>query len=436
MLSSFPAWLDGGVGLSCSLSIHVKQIATEVAVKTMTRTHRENTARQPGLKLSRRSALPPFMAMDVMRLAAELDAAGEDIVHLEVGQPSSSAPAPVIAALTDSMQEQRTHGYAVAMGIPALRQRIADHYADWYGQRLDAGQVAVTVGSSTGFALAFMAAFDAGDKIAIPAPGYPAYRNLMIGMGLEPVPVAAGPEQNWLPDLEALEASGDIPDGLIIASPHNPTGVVMSEEVLAHICSWCDRHGVRLISDEIYHGLSYTGRCETVLNYTDNAIVISSLSKYFSMTGWRIGWMILPDQLITATERLAQNLYISAPTPNQIAAVKAFDCQDELDGHVRRYRENREILLSGLPEIFLGKAAPCDGAFYIYADISQLSENSIEFARDLLNKTGVATTPGADFDPVDGLRYLRLSFAGATPAMHEAVRRISQFVAELRSDAA
>lgn len=399
-------------------------------------TRSQNDQPVPALKLSNRSQLPPFMAMDVMRLAAEMEAAGKDIVHLEIGQPSSSAPAPVIAALDKALADQRSHGYALSMGMPALRQRIADHYAAWYGTRLSADRVAVTVGSSTGFALAFMAAFDAGDKIAIPVPGYPAYRNLMIAMGLQPVPVAAGPDQGWLPDLDALEASGDIPAGLIIASPHNPTGVVMQPAELARICSWCRRHGVRLISDEIYHGLSYTGRCDTVLNHTDDAIVISSLSKYFSMTGWRIGWMVLPDQLISATERLAQNLYISAPTPNQIAAVHAFDCEAELDSHVRRYQENRQILMEGLPDIFLGNAAPCDGAFYLYADISALSGNSIDFARDLLNKTGVATTPGADFDPVDGLSYLRLSFAGSTPSIAEAVKRITGYVETCRSNAA
>ena len=390
----------------------------------------------PTLKISERSKMPPFMAMDVMRLAAELDADGGDIVHLEVGQPSSPAPQPVINALSASMVKQKTHGYSVALGIPELRKRIAKHYEEWYGLNIDSKRVAVTVGSSMAFAISFLAAFDVGDRIAIPNPGYPAYRNLMIGMGLEPVILPAGPKEGWLPRLQDMEKWEKLPDGLMIASPHNPTGVVISNEELKNICEWCDGNNVRLISDEIYHGLSYTDRCETALKYNDNAIVINSLSKYFSMTGWRIGWMILPEQLVNAAEKLAQNLYISAPTPNQIAAVKAFDCSEELDLHVQRYRENRQVLLSGLPSEFLGKAAPCDGAFYIYADISALSVDSISFAKKLLDESGVATTPGVDFDPINGHRYLRLSFAGSKNSMHEAVKRINTFVDAYKRDAA
>ena len=390
----------------------------------------------PTLKISDRSKMPPFMAMDVMRLAAELDAAGGDIVHLEVGQPSSSAPQLVIKALCDSMTKQKTHGYAVALGIPELRQRIAKHYQDWYNIDLDSNRVAVTVGSSMAFAISFLAAFDVGDRIAIPNPGYPAYRNLMLGMGLEPVILPAGPSEGWLPRLQDMEKWEKLPDGLMIASPHNPTGVVIPDDELKNICQWCKKNGVRLISDEIYHGLSYTDRCETALKYNDDVIVINSLSKYFSMTGWRVGWMILPEKLVNSAEKLAQNLYISAPTPNQIAAVKAFDCMEELDEHVNRYKENRQVLLSGLPAEFLGKAAPCDGAFYIYADISLLSDDSISFAKELLDETGVATTPGVDFDPVRGHRYLRLSFAGSTKSMHEAVNRINSFVKDYKRDAA
>ena len=390
----------------------------------------------PTLKISDRSKMPPFMAMDVMRLAAELDAAGGDIVHLEVGQPSSSAPQLVIKALCDSMTKQKTHGYAVALGIPELRQRIAKHYQDWYNIDLDSDRVAVTVGSSMAFAISFLAAFDVGDRIAIPNPGYPAYRNLMLGMGLEPVILPAGPSEGWLPRLQDMEKWEKLPDGLMIASPHNPTGVVIPDDELKNICQWYKKNGVRLISDEIYHGLSYTDRCETALKYNDDVIVINSLSKYFSMTGWRVGWMILPEKLVNSAEKLAQNLYISAPTPNQIAAVKAFDCMEELDEHVNRYKENRQVLLSGLPAEFLGKAAPCDGAFYIYADISLLSDDSISFAKELLDETGVATTPGVDFDPVRGHRYLRLSFAGSTQSMHEAVNRINSFVKDYKRDAA
>ena len=390
----------------------------------------------PTLKVSNRSKMPPFMAMDVMRLAAELEADGSDIVHLEVGQPCSPAPQKVIHALASSMGQLKTHGYSVALGIPELRLRIADHYQQWYGEKIGPERVAVTVGSSMAFAISFLATFDIGDKIAIPNPGYPAYRNLMLGMGLEPVTLNAGPSEGWVPRLKDMEKWDNLPDGLMIASPHNPTGVIISDNELKDICEWCDKNGVRLISDEIYHGLSYKGRCETALKYSDNVIVINSLSKYFSMTGWRIGWMILPEQLLNTAEKLAQNLYISAPTPNQIAAIAAFDCSEELDQNVRRYKENRNILLSGLSAEFLGNAAPCDGAFYIYADISALSVDSINFAKKLLDETGVATTPGVDFDPINGHRYLRLSFAGATQTMNEAVKRINEFVLTYKRDAA
>ena len=385
----------------------------------------------PTLKVSNRSKMPPFMAMDVMRLAAELEADGSDIVHLEVGQPCSPAPQKVIDALAASMGQLKTHGYSVALGIPELRLRIADHYEQWYGEKIGPERVAVTVGSSMAFAISFLASFDIGDKIAIPNPGYPAYRNLMLGMGLEPVTLNAGPSEGWVPRLKDMEKWDNLPDGLMIASPHNPTGVIISDNELKDICEWCDKNGVRLISDEIYHGLSYKSRCETALKYSDNVIVINSLSKYFSMTGWRIGWMILPEQLLNTAEKLAQNLYISAPTPNQIAAIAAFDCSEELDQNIRRYKENRNILLSGLPAEFLGNAAPCDGAFYIYADISALSVDSVNFAKKLLDETGVATTPGVDFDPINGHRYLRLSFAGATQTMNEAVKRINEFVLNL-----
>ena len=381
------------------------------------------------LKVSTRSQLPPFLALDILRTASELQATGQDIVHLEIGQPSTAAPQQVSDALVASLSATATHGYTLAFGVPALRQRIARHYNEWYGATLDTDRIAVTVGSSTAFAIAFMAAFDEGDRIAVPTPGYPAYRNLMMGLGLTPVPVRAGAEQNWKLNLAEMDSWDELPDGLMIASPSNPTGVVMDESELAEICRWCDARGVRLISDEIYHGLTFGVRCDSALNYTKNAIIVNSLSKYFSMTGWRIGWMVLPEDLISPSEKIAQNLFISAPTPNQIAAVSAFDCEAELDGHVSRYAMNRDVLLSGLKPEFIGNSAPCRGAFYLYADISTLSENSAEFARQLLVSEGVATTPGLDFDPDHGHRYLRLSFAGSEQDMHEAVVRVNRFIA-------
>ena len=381
------------------------------------------------LKVSARSQLPPFLALDILRTASELQATGQDIVHLEIGQPSTAAPQQVNDALVASLSATATHGYTLAFGVPALRQRIARHYNEWFGATPDTDRIAVTVGSSTAFAIAFMAAFDEGDRIAVPTPGYPAYRNLMMGLGLAPVTVRAGAEQNWKLNLAEMDGWDELPDGLMIASPSNPTGVVMDESELAEICRWCDARGVRLISDEIYHGLTFGVRCDSALNYTKNAIIVNSLSKYFSMTGWRSGWMVLPEDLISPSEKIAQNLFISAPTPNQIAAVSAFDCEAELDGHVSRYAVNRDILLSGLKPEFIGNSAPCRGAFYLYADISALSENSAEFARQLLVSEGVATTPGLDFDPDHGHRYLRLSFAGSEQDMHEAVVRINRFIA-------
>ena len=388
------------------------------------------------LKIAQRSHLPPFMAMEVMAKAAAMEQAGQDILHLEIGQPSSSAPKSVMAGMSSIMAEQRNHGYAVALGLPELRERITRHYQDWYGVEIPIDRVAVTVGSSTAFALSFMSAFDEGDQIALPNPGYPAYRNLMLGMGVEPVMLPAGVDDGWMPNLKQMERWDRLPEGLIIASPHNPTGVIIAADELREITAFCRANGVRLISDEIYHGLSYQTRAETALKFTDDAIVVNSLSKYFSMTGWRIGWMIMPDELAAPVERLAQNLYISAPTPNQRAAIAAFDCAEELDLHCERYAHNREILLNTLPSAFIGNAAPCGGAFYLYCDISALSDDSIAFAADLLEATGVATTPGVDFDQENGHRYLRLSFAGATEVIEEAASRISDFVAKRLSNAA
>ena len=395
--------------------------------------NKEINSTKKGLKIAKRSALPPFLALEVMRKATELTQAGEDIVHLEVGQPSSSAPDAVNHAMMEALKKTPTHGYSVAFGVLPLRERLARHYAEWYDVRPHTDNIAVTVGSSTAFALAFLSAFDAGDKIALPTPGYPAYRNLMQGLGLQAVPLAAGPEQGWRPMLAEMENWEELPDGLMIASPSNPTGTVLEDSELAEICRWCDQHGVRLISDEIYHGLVYGKRADTALNYTKNAIIVNSMSKYFSMTGWRIGWMVLPDQLIEASQKLIQNLFISAPTAIQRACVSAFECYDEFEAHKIRYQQNRDLLLSGLPRQMTDSAAPSDGAFYLYADISSLTDDSISFAKALLQDESVATTPGVDFDPIDGHKYLRLSFAGSPDHIEEAVRRINRFIGQQKS---
>ncbi|MDA8649846.1 aminotransferase class I/II-fold pyridoxal phosphate-dependent enzyme [Alphaproteobacteria bacterium] len=381
------------------------------------------------LKVSQASEIPAFLAMQVMKRAKEMQAAGSDLVHLEVGQPSTPPPAAVSNALHASLKHVASHGYSVGLGLPELRQRIGQHYQDWYQLPLDWQRIAVTPGSSLGFAIAFLSAFDKGDRIAIATPGYPAYFNLMLALGIKPQLLPARAAQNWMPDLESLVATDNIPDGFLLASPANPTGVVMRDDELEDVCRWCDKHGVRLIMDEIYHGLTFGKRTKSALAYTDNAIIINSFSKYFCMTGWRLGWMVLPEDLVPTAEMLAQNMYISAAMINQLGAVAAFDCYDELDAHIPRYEENRDLLYRGLPAEFLGNHAPSDGAFYLYADVSALTNDSIAFADRILTDTGVAMTPGVDFDAVDGPSHMRLSYAGSTRDMKKAVQRLNDWLA-------
>ena len=380
------------------------------------------------LKIGKTNRIPAFLAMQVMQDAQRLEATGHEIMHLEVGQPSTPPPDAVNRALTAALGRSATHKYSVAFGHPALRQRISAHYRDWYGIAPDWNKIAITAGSSLGFAVSFLAAFDAGDHIAIATPGYPAYRNLMVALGLVPELIPARADQEWLPDLKALEKSGTLPDGILLASPANPTGVVIDDDNLADICAWCARKGVRLVMDEIYHGLTYGVRGTTALKFDQNAIIINSFSKYFCMTGWRLGWVILPDDLVDNAEKIAQNLFISAPTPNQHGALAAFDCYAEFDAHLPRYQDNRDRLLAGLPAEFLGQHAPADGAFYLYADIGAISDNAGDFARRMLHEAGVAVTPGIDFDQTEGGRYLRLSYAGSSRTITTAINRINDWL--------
>ena len=382
------------------------------------------------LKVSQARDIPAFLAMQVMQRAKEMQAAGEDLVHLEVGQPSTPPPATVSRALQSCLKRTASHGYSVGLGLPELRQRIAAHYQDWYGLQVDWQKIAVTPGSSLGFAIAFLSAFDKGDKIAIATPGYPAYYNLMLGLGLAPQLLPARAAQNWMPNLDALSADNAIPDGLLLASPANPTGAVMDADEIAAICKWCDTHGVRLIMDEIYHGLTFGKKTLSALAFSNSPIIINSFSKYFCMTGWRLGWMVVPDDLVEVSERLAQNLYISAATLNQIGAIAAFDAYEELDAHILRYQENRDILYRGLPPEFLGNHAPSDGAFYLYADISAITSESNNFAGRILNETGIAMTPGVDFDAVEGHKHMRLSYAGNTADIKRAVARLTSWLAK------
>ncbi len=374
-------------------------------------------------KVSRRAgAVDPFIVMDVMAAAAAKEALGESVIHLEVGQPSTPAPAGALVAAHAALDADRI-GYVAALGIPSLRERIARHYRDAYGAHVPAERVIVTTGSSGGFPLAFLASFDAGDRVALAAPGYPAYRNILAALNLEAVDLPTSAADRFQPTVEALEKAGPI-SGLIVASPSNPTGTMVSGAELGVLARWCDERGVRLTSDEIYHGIVYDGHAASAVEVSDTAIVVNSFSKYFSMTGWRVGWLVVPTDLVRPIERLAQNFFISVPTLSQHAALAAFECRDELDGHVRRYKANRDLLMKGLPAAGLDRLTPAQGAFYIYADVSHLTNDSRDFCRRMLQEAGVATTPGVDFDRARGAGTLRISFAGSTAEMEEAVRRL------------
>ena len=358
-----------------------------------------------------------------MREANRLAAGGADILHLEVGQPSTGAPAKVIEAAERALRSGPL-GYTDALGIPPLRERIARHYADRHGLAIDPAQVAVTVGASGAFLLAFLAAFDAGDRVALAAPGYPAYRHILTALDIEPVELVAGPGDRFQPSPRLLDQLDRPIDGLIIASPSNPTGTMLGDAELVALAAWCRTHGVRLISDEIYHGISYGAPAATIVSHAPEAIAINSFSKYFSMTGWRLGWMVVPPDLVRSVECLAQNLVISAPSLSQHAAVEAFECGEELEANVRRYAANRDLLLAELPKADFDRFAPADGAFYLYADVSHLTNDSLEFCRRMLHEVGVAATPGIDFDAGRGHHFVRFSFAGATEQMAAAAERL------------
>ncbi len=377
------------------------------------------------LKVARRGMVPPFIVMDVMRAAAERAAAGDDVLHLEVGQPATPAPAPVLAAARAALESERL-GYTLALGLDPLRRRIARHYAETYGLEVPAERVVVTTGSSGAFVLSFLAAFEAGDAVGLAVPGYPAYRNILSALGVEPVLIPVGPESRFQPSVAVLERLERRLDGLIIASPSNPTGSMLPPDELAAVAEWCEANGVRLVSDEIYHGITY-GMAAASAAAAPHALVVNSFSKYFSMTGWRLGWMVVPEDLLRAVECLAQNLFISPPSLSQFAALAVFDCQAELDANVARYARNREVLTAGLPPLGLDRLAPSDGAFYVYADIAHLTEDSPAFCRRLLAETGLAATPGVDFDPLQGRRFVRFSYAGDTATMREAVRRLGDW---------
>ncbi|MBN4016608.1 aminotransferase class I/II-fold pyridoxal phosphate-dependent enzyme [Rhodospirillaceae bacterium AH-315-P19] len=378
------------------------------------------------LKVSKRGAVPPFLVMDVLRAANEREAAGEDVLHLEVGQPGTGAPAAVVAA-TQAVLASDPLGYTEALGLPRLRTRIAAHYGEAYGLDVAPERIVITTGASGGFLLAFLSAFEAGDRVGIVEPGYPAYRNILNALGLQPIAIRASMENRFQPSVEQLVSLASDLDGLILASPSNPTGTMLSRDAFEHLAAFCSQSGIRLISDEIYHGITYGEPAASALEFDRQAIVVNSFSKYYSMTGWRVGWMVVPEPLLRSIECLAQNLFISPPTLSQHGAIAVFDCQEELDATVAAYAKNRELLLEELPKAGFDKLAPADGAFYLYADISSFSSDSENFCRAMLEETGVAATPGIDFDPVEGNRTVRFSFAGSTATMAEAARRLKNW---------
>jgi aspartate/methionine/tyrosine aminotransferase len=375
-------------------------------------------------KIADRGRIDPFIVMDVMRRAQRRAAEGGDVLHLEVGQPSGAAPAAVVAAARQALDEDPL-GYTLALGLDPLRERIARHYAETYGVSVGAERIAVTTGSSGAFLVAFLAAFAAGDRVAVAAPGYPAYRNILKALDITYVPIAVGPESRWCLTARHLEPLAGQLDGVVVASPANPTGAMMSGNDMAELSDWCEANGVRLVSDEIYHGITFGAAASTAAGRGPHAIVVNSFSKYFAMTGWRLGWMVVPPDLARAVECLQQNLFISPPTLSQLAAVAAFDCRDDLDERVARYAANRAILCDGLPQAGFTRLAPSDGAFYLYADISEMTGDSQDFCARMLAETGIAATPGIDFDPERGSGFMRFSFAGATADMIEAVRRLT-----------
>jgi len=379
-----------------------------------------------GLRPSQRSAVPPFIVMDVMEAAAAREALGHKVIHMEVGQPGTPAPRAALEVVKRAL-DRETLGYTVALGLPALRTRIAEHYRRHYGLSVAPERVVVTTGSSAGFVLTFLALFDAGDKVALPAPGYPCYRHILTTLGQVPVLVVTDAAGRWMPTAGQIEAAAaaDGIAGLVIASPANPTGTMLEGRRLPEIVEACRRHGIWLVADEIYHGLTYGAAEETALAHSPQAIVINSFSKYFSMTGWRVGWLVVPEELVRPIERLAQNLYISPPTVAQVAAIGAFDGIEELEANKRVYAENRALLLEAFPKAGIARILPADGAFYLYVDVSDFTADSVAFTKEMLDDIGVAATPGVDFDAERGSRYVRFCYAGTTADTAEAARRLN-----------
>ncbi|WP_444668501.1 pyridoxal phosphate-dependent aminotransferase [Cereibacter changlensis] len=379
------------------------------------------------MRVSRRGAVDPFIVMDVMEQARALEAAGRHIVHMEIGQPGTPAPAAARAALGAAM-EAGPLGYTAGLGLMELRVGIAGLYQRWYGLEIDPSRVVITAGASSAFLLAFTALFDAGDRVALGEPCYPSYRQILKALSLEPVGVAASEANRLQPVPADLEPVADLA-GLIVASPGNPSGTMLGREELAALIGHAQARGIAFISDEIYHGLDFGQRAVSALEISDELYVINSFSKYFSMTGWRIGWMVVPEDHIRLVERLAQNMFICPSHASQVAALAALDCVQELEANRAVYAENRQLMLEGLPEAGFTRFAPPDGAFYVYADVSEFTDDSLAFAAEILNGAGVAVTPGLDFDPERGARTLRFSYAQGRAEIVEGLARLKAFMA-------
>ncbi len=376
------------------------------------------------MKRSRRSEVDPFIVMDVMAAAARAEAAGRHIVHMEVGQPATGAPTGALARLAGDLRAGPL-GYTVGLGLPALRDRIARHYGETCGVDLDPARVVITSGASGGFILAFTALFDAGARVGLGLPCYPSYRQILKALSLVPVGIRTDAASRFQPGVRDI---GGL-DGLIVASPANPTGSMLDARALAMLAEGCEAAGAAFISDEIYHGLTYGARATSALEVTDDVYVVNSFSKYFSMTGWRVGWMVVPPDHVRTIERLAQNMFICAPHAAQRLALHAFDFTADLDANVAVYAANREVLLAALKRAGLGVMAPPDGAFYIYADVSGVTDDARDWTARLLDEGRVAATPGLDFDPDEGHGWVRFSYAGSAGDIAEGAARIEAFMA-------
>ena len=377
------------------------------------------------MKNSTRGAVDPFIVMDVMEAARQAEAQGRHIIHMEVGQPATPAPLGARNALRDSLSATAM-GYTVALGLPELRAKIADLYGEWYDVDLDTNRVIVTSGSSAGFLLSFTSLFDAGERVGIGAPGYPSYRQILKALDLTAVDIPTSAANKFQPhptDLADLSLNG-----LLVASPSNPTGTMLSRGELGALIEATERSEAAFISDEIYHGIEYETKAVSALEITNNCYVINSFSKYFSMTGWRVGWMVVPENHIRQVERLAQNMFICAPHASQVVALAAMECREELIAYQAVYEKNRRLMIDGLPKAGFDRIAPPDGAFYIYADISHLTSDSLSFAREILQEAGVAVTPGLDFDTQRGAGSLRFSYAGSSEDIQEGLQRLKQFM--------